>query len=193
MDGIERGEPPYQQIARHYRERIERGDLQPGDALPSVREMAQHWNVAHTTAARALKTLQAEGLAESTPGSGTIVSTQGTAPPTAEQLATYLRATGDFYPPGYHSTILDAQIVDAPEQVAYALNLEPNAPVIRRRRLVRDDSGTPIESSTSYIRGEFAELAPALLEAQPLPNGVLGYLETQTSKKAETGCDQYGA
>ena len=190
---INRGEPPYQQIARHYRELIERGELRPGHALPSVREMAQHWNVAHTTAARALKTLQSEGLASSTPGAGTVVSRQGMGPRTAEELAAHLRATGDFYPPGYESTILDAEVIRAPEQAADALGLELDQPVIRRRRITRDDSGNPVEASASYIRGEFAELAPALLEAQPIPNGVLGYLEAQTGKKAETGCDQYGA
>ena len=64
---------------------------------------------------------------------------------------------------------------------------------VRRRRITRDDSGAPVEASTSYIRGEFAERAPALLDAQPLPNGVLGYLEAQTGTKATIGCDQYGA
>ncbi|PZS34678.1 MAG: GntR family transcriptional regulator [Pseudonocardiales bacterium] len=190
---IDRGEPPYLQIARHYRELIESGELRAGHGLPSVREMAQHWNVAHTTAARALKTLQSEGLATSTPGAGTVVSRQGTGPRTAEELAAHLRATGDFYPPGYQSTILDAEIIRAPEQVANALGVELDQPVIRRRRVTCDDSGEPIEASASYIRGEFAGLAPALLEAQPIPNGVLGYLEAESGKKAETGCDQYGA
>jgi Bacterial regulatory proteins, gntR family len=55
----------------------------PGHRIPSVREMADHWNVARTTAARALKTLQAEGLIESTTGSGSIVAAPSA--PTAEQ------------------------------------------------------------------------------------------------------------
>jgi DNA-binding GntR family transcriptional regulator len=192
-NAINREDPPYQQIARHYRERIERGELPPGHALPSVREMAQHWNVAHTTAARALKALQAEGLASSTPGSGTVVAPQGGSPRTAEQLAIHLRTTGRFDPPGYNSTILAAEIIQPTDQVADALGLEPDELVISRRRIVHDDSGTPIEASTSYIRGKFAERAPALLEAQPIPNGVLGYLEAQTGKKAVVGCDQYAA
>lgn len=191
MTEITRTDPPYHQIARHYRERIERDELPPGHVLPSVREMAQQWNVAHTTAARALKLLQAEGLATSVSGSGTVVASPTPGSPSATQLATHLRITDHFYPPNYESTILSAEITNASEQVANALGLDPGAPVVRRQRIVRDESGTPVESSTSYIRGEFAELAPLLLETQPLPNGVLGYLEAQTGKKAETGCDQY--
>jgi DNA-binding GntR family transcriptional regulator len=190
---ITRGEPPYLQIARYYRDRIERAELQPGEPLPSVREMASQWNVAHTTAARALKTLQAEGLATSTPGAGTVVASQGPGSPTAEELANYLRATGQFYPPGYHSTILNAEIIDASNEIAQALDLQTGEPVICRRRIVSDDSGTPVEYSTCYIRGEFAKSAPALLETKPIPNGALGYLETQIGKTAATGCDQHAA
>src|SRR5919107_3705451 len=135
---INRGEPPYQQIARHYRELIERGELRPGHALPSVREMAQHWNVAHTTAARALKTLQSEGLASSTPGAGTVVSRQGMGPRTAEELAAHLRATGDFYPPGYESTILDAEVT----------------PVLIERHWWTAADGTVLEYSESTEPGD---------------------------------------
>jgi DNA-binding GntR family transcriptional regulator len=190
---ITRGEPPYLQIARYYRDRIERAELRPGEPLPSVREMANLWNVAHTTAARALKTLQAEGLATSTPGAGSVVAPQSPGSPTAEELANHLRTTGQFYPPGYHSTILSAEIIDASDQIAHALDLKPGEPVICRRRIVHDDSGTPVEYSTCYIRGEFATHAPALLATEPIPNGALGYLEAQTGKTATIGCDQHAA
>jgi DNA-binding GntR family transcriptional regulator len=191
-EAITRGEPPYLQIARHYREQIERGELRPGQPLPSVREMADRWHVANTTATRALKTLQAEGLATSRPGAGTVVASPAGAH-SAEQLATHLRTTGQFYPPGYYSVILGAEIISAPEQVAHALGLEAGDPIISRRRIAYDESDTPVETSTSYILGEFASLAPDLLIPEPLSNGVLGYLEAQTGKRAELGCDQYAA
>lgn len=193
-NSINRADPPYLQIARHYRERIERGELNPGHVLPSVRAMAQQWGVAHTTAARALRALQAEGLAVSTPGSGTVVGAPGAGVPSAEQLVVHLRSTGQFYPPGYNSTILVADLVtELSEQVTDALGQEIGEGAIVRTRIIRDDAGRPIESSTSYIRGEFAEVAPALLVAQPLPNGVIGYLEAQTGRRADNGCDQYCA
>jgi DNA-binding GntR family transcriptional regulator len=191
-NAINRGEPPYLQIARHYREQIERRELQPGQLLPSVREMAERWGVAHTTAARALKALQAEGLVTSTSGAGTFV-TVPSGPRTAEQLATHLRDTGQFYPPGYHSVILGAELHPAPQRIADALGLNEGEPVIRRWRVTYDDTDSPIEASTCYLPGDFAEAAPALLSTEPLSNGILGYIEQQTGHRAEIGCDQYAA
>lgn len=189
-ESIDRGESPYLQIARHYREQIERGELQPGQLLPSVRAMADRWKVAHTTANRALRTLQAEGLVLSTSGLGTVVSPGA---PTAESLITHLRETGSFYPPGYRSVITDARTIDATAEVADALGLETGDRVIARSRIAYDAADVPIEYSTNYVRGEFADAAPALLVPEPITNGMLGYLETQTGRRALFGCDQYAA
>ena len=60
-------------IAADLRQRIERGDLRPGDALPSINRIAQEWGCAKTTAAKALNVLKAEGLARGVHGWGTIV------------------------------------------------------------------------------------------------------------------------
>jgi len=189
-ESIERGEPPYLQIASYYRERIERGELQPGELLPSVRAMADRWKVAHTTANRALRTLQAEGLVQSTSGLGTVVASRA---PTAESLITHLRETGSFYPPGYRSVITGARVVPATSHVADALGLETADQVIARSRIVYDSDDVPIEYSTNYVRGEFADVAPALLVSEPIINGMLGYLETQTGRRATAGRDQYAA
>lgn len=190
-EAIDRGESPYLQIARYYRQQIERGELQPGQLLPSVRAMADLWKVAHTTANRALRTLQAEGLVQSTSGLGTVV-TGGNAP-TAESLIAHLRQTGSFYPPGYRSTITSAQTIPASDDVADALGLATGDQVIARSRVTYDAQNTPIESSTNYVRGEFAGAAPALLLKEPIENGMLGYLESQTGHRAVNGCDQYAA
>lgn len=189
-ESIDRGESPYLQIARHYREQIERGVLQPGQLLPSVREMADRWKVAHTTANRALRALQAEGLVRSTSGLGTVVAPGA---PTAESLVTHLRETGSFYPPGYRSVITGAQMIPATAHVADALGLETGDEVIIRSRITYDADDVRIEYSTNYVRGEFAEAAPALLVSEPIANGMLGYLEAQTGRRATVGCDQYGA
>lgn len=190
VESIDRGESPYLQIARHYREQIERGELQPGQLLPSVRAMAERWKVAHTTANRALRALQAEGLVQSTSGLGTVVASRAL---TAESLITHLRETGSFYPPGYRSMITSAQLIPASAHIADALGLEAGEQVIARSRIAYDAHDTPIEYSTNYVRGEFADATPALLMTEPITNGMLGYLETQTGRRATLGCDQYAA
>jgi GntR family transcriptional regulator len=152
--------------------------------------MADRWQVAHTTANRALKALQAEGLVQSTSGLGTVVTPPA---PTAESLITHLRATGSFYPPGYRSVITDARQAPSTPEIASALGVEPGELVITRSRITYDAADKPIEFSTNYVRGEFADAAPALLTPEPIQNGMLGYLETQTGHHATNGCDQYAA
>jgi DNA-binding GntR family transcriptional regulator len=65
---------PYRQVAGILRARIESGDLGPGSRLPSIATLTQEYGVARTTAAKALRLLVDEGLAEMSPGMGTFVT-----------------------------------------------------------------------------------------------------------------------
>lgn len=53
--------PPFQQIADQLREFVERGDLRPGETLPTVRQLAADLRVAPNTVARAYTELQDAG------------------------------------------------------------------------------------------------------------------------------------
>ncbi len=64
----------YQRIARDIRQRIERGELRPGDRVPSTREITSTWQVAMATATKVLAVLQDDGLVHAVPGVGTVVS-----------------------------------------------------------------------------------------------------------------------
>ena len=65
---------PFQQIADQLREFIERGDLRPGDALPTVRQLATDLGVAPNTVARAYTDLQDAGWLTSDGRRGTRVA-----------------------------------------------------------------------------------------------------------------------
>jgi DNA-binding transcriptional regulator YhcF (GntR family)/AcrR family transcriptional regulator len=67
-------EPLYRRIAGELESRIRSGDLQPGDRLPSIRQIADRWGVAIATATRVLATLRDDGLVEAKVGSGTVVA-----------------------------------------------------------------------------------------------------------------------
>ena len=67
----------YQRIAREIRESIESGELQPGDRVPSTREITVRWNVAMATATKVLVTLRSEGFVRPVAGVGTVVSPEG--------------------------------------------------------------------------------------------------------------------
>lgn len=65
---------PYQQIQEQVQAAIQRGDLEPGMLLPTVRQLADDLNVAPNTVARAYADLQAEGWVTSEGRRGTRVS-----------------------------------------------------------------------------------------------------------------------
>ncbi|MFJ9419265.1 TetR/AcrR family transcriptional regulator C-terminal domain-containing protein [Streptomyces sp. NPDC101227] len=73
-------EPPYLRIAGEIRRRITDGELAPGDAVPSTRQVAREWGVALATAAKALTALRSEGLVETRPRTGTVVAATAPAP-----------------------------------------------------------------------------------------------------------------
>jgi molybdate-binding protein/DNA-binding transcriptional regulator YhcF (GntR family) len=65
--------PLYQQIAESIRQEIARGQLKPGDGLPSVRRLTSRWHCTPGTIQRAYQELVGQGLVVSRPGQGTRV------------------------------------------------------------------------------------------------------------------------
>ena len=61
------------QLTARFREAIERGDLAPGDLLPSVRAVAAEAGVNVNTARAVYQRLESEGIARSEQGRGTFV------------------------------------------------------------------------------------------------------------------------
>ena len=64
-------ESRYQQVMRTLRERIEHGEYQVGDRLPSETELAAALGVSRPTLRQALARLESEGLLRRIKGSGT--------------------------------------------------------------------------------------------------------------------------
>jgi GntR family transcriptional regulator len=71
--------PLYAQIKEQMRLAVSSGGLQPGDQLPTVRELATRLRLNPNTVARAYRELQADGLLTSRQGSGTFVSAEAPA------------------------------------------------------------------------------------------------------------------
>ncbi len=67
-------DPIYLQIYNQIRDAIIRGDLAPGEALPSIRNLAKDLNISAITTKRAYDDLEAGGYLSSVGGKGTYVS-----------------------------------------------------------------------------------------------------------------------
>ena len=66
--------PIYSQIVDSFRERIAAGVLQPGEKLPSVRELAAELAINPNTIQRAYRELEAAGWVQTQPGKGCFVT-----------------------------------------------------------------------------------------------------------------------
>ncbi len=174
--------PAYARIISDIRDRIIRGDLQPGDLVPSEQSIVNTWGVSRGTVVRALAELRAEGLIETVPGVGTRVlatTAQG-----GSDRARRLKTTGSIFRPDETSTITGAGIVDAPADIGAALGIEPGIPVIRRTRLLSDRDGIAA-ISTSWLPAEFADAVPALLQPRGLGGtGTLRAVSDATGRTA---------
>ena len=161
--------PAYQRIQSVIRKRIDSGQLQPGDPVPSERDLAKTHQVSLMTARHALAFLEREGVVERRRGIGTFV-----APPKihfnklmsyTEQMAARTLTAG--------AKILFAKIVDNENEAAARLSLPPNSGIIKLERL-RHASGEPFALEICYLSaGEF----PGLLDAPVARESLFGILE----------------
>jgi GntR family transcriptional regulator len=87
---------PFQQIADQLREFVERGDLRPGDALPTVRQLAIDLGVAPNTVARAYTDLQDAGWLTSDGRRGTRVAQSIPADDVKRRATVLLGDVGQF-------------------------------------------------------------------------------------------------
>jgi DNA-binding GntR family transcriptional regulator len=156
----------YAEIAAHYRQQIQDGALRPGDTMPSLREVREHFGVANTTANRAYRVLKMEGLTLPKAGVGTVV-----AGPISNNIAARVRlheSTGKALGGGESSRIVEVGTVGADELVAPRLDVAPGTPVHVRQRLV-SRNGVPVHVSSSYYPAYVIAVTPEL--AEPVSTG----------------------
>jgi GntR family transcriptional regulator len=138
--------PLYQQMQRAVREAIARAALAPDDALPSERQLAEHFAVSRITVRRAIEGLVAEGLLVSRQGCGTFVRSR--VEKNFAKLTSFseeMRARGSRP----HSVWLRKSIGRVTPEEALKLALSPGTQVMRFHRLrFADDAPMAIESAT---------------------------------------------
>ncbi|MFY9174913.1 MAG: GntR family transcriptional regulator [Peptococcia bacterium] len=72
------GKPIYEQITSQIKALIIKGELKPGDALPSMRLLAKELRISVITTKRAYDDLEREGFIESFTGKGSFVASPKT-------------------------------------------------------------------------------------------------------------------
>lgn len=188
MAELQRVPAPYAQIAQRIRDEIHSGTLQPGDRVPSVRELSKEYGVSRATADKALSALRSEGLVIAVTGVGTQVADQVPTVQTGGVRFRRMLSIGRATRVGERSEILSAELAPAPDDVAAALAIEVGAPAVRRQRRFLDEEGVAA-ISTSWLAGELADAVPALLSPERIQGGTIGAVSAATGRQPAPGLD----
>ncbi len=181
----------YRELAAILREAIQRGHYPPESTLPKQDEIAREHGVNVNTVRKAVGVLEAEGLVTPVRRRGTVVRPR----PAMMRLGVdrYAKSkwkygliafAADREASGQTWTRDDqtnkVRQVEADDEVATALGLDPGAPVYERARLVTQE-GIPTHTLTSYYRPEHVDGTP-LVDPRPgtaTPGGGFAVLTLQ--------------
>ncbi|HTR64413.1 MAG TPA: GntR family transcriptional regulator [Terriglobales bacterium] len=153
------GTPAYQRIQNEIRDRIESGELKPGDAVNSERELAKLYQVSLMTARHALAGLEREGIVARRRGAGTFV-----APPRIHfnKLMSYTEQMGSRGLP-LSTKVLAIKIIEDEHEIAARLGLPATSRMVRLER-VRSAGDEPFALEICYLSAEqFSGLVSAPL------------------------------
>lgn len=168
----------YREVAATLRDAILSGVYPPDSTLPKQDELAERHDVNINTVRKAIAVLEAEGLVTPVRRRGTVVRPR---PPMKRlgvdryakskwkfglvAFAADREASGRQWKPTDQTNTV--RLVDADDEIADALGVEPGTQVYERARLVKDGD-TPTHTLTSYYRPEHVEGTP-LVDPTPGP------------------------
>ena len=149
----ERAMPAYLRLREVIRRGVERGELRPGQALPSERELSRSLKLSRVTVRRAIAGLVEDGLLNQRHGAGNFVADRIVKP-----LSRMTSFTEDLRARGLNprSVVLDREVGEVTPDEAMALDLSPGQPVVRLHRL------------------RFSGDEPLAVERAAIPHAILG-------------------
>lgn len=177
-------EYPFKRVANELRAEILRGDLAPGDKLPSENVLKDRFEVTRATVRKGIAVLRMEGLVTTSQGKGAFVR---------ERPHVNLRQTGSIYrarratgaanfnaeaeAQGQRAKQVIREVAEAPapEAIAARLGVEVGSPLTVRRLLFTVDD-SPMQLVDSYYDAELAA-GTALAEPRLIRGGANALIE----------------
>jgi GntR family transcriptional regulator len=143
--------PLYYQLAEQIRERIASGEFQPGDRIPSARDISEQSEISRMTVRQALGYLERQGHLVVRRGAGTFVA----APKLTYHAVSLLGFTQEMIEQGRQPTsrVLEQVAVRAPSPVAARLAIGLDQMVVKVARL-RLSQNVPVLLETVYLPQE---------------------------------------
>jgi DNA-binding GntR family transcriptional regulator len=165
------GRPFYVQIAESLREDIRAGRYQPGDQLPSERELREQWKVSQQVVRAALSELHAEGSVVSYQGRGSFVRSQLV----PRRLSTDISVSFGWYTSLAHQGFKPAgetRVTEepCPADAAEWLGIEEGTTVTCRDRTMGVEGEAPAMLAASFFPAWVIQQVPDL--AVPAKSGM---------------------
>lgn len=196
MPTLETSPPPYRQIVRYISERIARGDLAPGEKLPSERQLMDEWRISKATANKVVSTLKADGLVETRVGVGTLVAdTSGQVAIGPRDMFGRIKHEGRIRLPSERSEKIIDQVIgyDAPSHVVAALEATRESDLIRRYRVIfRDEKPYCVAVSwflPAIIAQTDREIEDRLLDSEPISEGTPQFIAQRLGRSLDDVVD----
>ena len=166
--------PYYIQLIEALKEKIQSGEWQAGDQIPSEPDLCESYGVSRTVVRQSLREIELEGLITRRKGKGTFVSEPKLSESLAQKLTGFYQ---DMVERGHtiETHVLHHEVVPAEKKVAEYLGVRPGTTVvdIKRLRFIKDE---PIVLVTSYLP---LHLCPDLAEADITNKSLYEFLENE--------------
>lgn len=147
MEARSEREAKYRQVADRLRGAIQSGELRPGEALPTEKQLAERYGVSRPTVRAALGLLRTEGLIDARQGSGAFVRLRR--PPRRAPIP----RLPDAGAPGDRDgrSIIEAGPTAVWGEIASLLGVDEGAQAFVRRGVVTTAEGEPRELVANYF------------------------------------------
>ncbi|HQE06479.1 MAG: GntR family transcriptional regulator [Tepidanaerobacteraceae bacterium] len=139
------GLPIYLQIVEDIKEKINSGELKPGDALYSENTLCKTYNASRMTVRKGLAILAGEGYIYSIPGKGNFVKE-----PDSTTYTLYYDEKNNLINSVDKTKLLEVNIIMPTSKLIEALQITKNKKVIMIRRLFYTD-GEPVAYDLKYL------------------------------------------
>lgn len=165
-ENLSGGRPLYQQIRSHLDDLILDGQLEPGDQLPSEKELEAQFGVSRVTVRRALQELANDGKIQSIAGKGSFVLKPKIEPLTAlTSFSENMRAQG--YIPSYRNA--EVSIIIPSPKLREILKLQTGEKAVNLKREMLAN-GLPMALQDAYFSERIYSRNPALFVPEVISN-----------------------
>ncbi len=138
----------YEQVVQKVEADVLEGTLQPGDKLPSERELGDQFGVSRTVIREAIRALREKGLVKIQPGRGTFIANE-----TSEAMRQSLGLMVKVGQVGTQKELIQIRAIFEPEIAALAARMSTDEEIAAMQQAV-DDMDAAIHSADQFIRAD---------------------------------------